>query len=188
MLIYTLITDTKIMSVANIDYRQLANDMLSKHVPELSPDQSKDLEIGIYNWTIEYANKYNIFPGWKSEVFVKIYDNKLISILTNLDQTSHLKNVALLKRLKDNEFKPHDIAFMEPYEMYPERWMSILNKKLKKEQSLLDSNMEAKTDMFKCGKCKQRKCSYYEMQVRSADESSTIFVTCLNCKNKWRIG
>lgn len=174
--------------MSDIDYRHLAADKINHFIPDLSSDQSTDLEIGIYNWTIEYANKNNIFPGWKSEVFVKLYDNKLVSILTNLDSNSHLKNTELLIRLKANEFKPHDLAFMEPYEMYPERWMAILNKQLKKEQSLLDSNMEAKTDMFKCGKCKQRKCSYYEMQVRSADESSTIFVTCLHCKNKWRIG
>ena len=174
--------------MSDIDYRQLAIEKITHFIPDLSSDQSTDLEIGIYNWTIEYVNNNNIFPGWKSEVFVKLYDNKLISILTNLDSNSHLKNKDLLIRLQANEFKPHDLAFMEPYEMYPERWMAILNKQLKKEQSLLDSNMEAKTDMFKCGKCKQRKCSYYEMQVRSADESSTIFVTCLNCKNKWRIG
>ena len=69
-------------------------------------------------------------------------------------------------------------------DFYSQKW------KRQKEQSLLNSNMEAKTDLFKCGKCKQRKCSYYEMQIRSADESATIFITCLNpaCKNKWRIG
>ena len=174
--------------MSNIDYRKMAFDKITDHIHDISLDQTKDMEIGIYNWSIDYANRHNIFPGWKNEVFVKLYDNKLISILTNLDSNSYLNNKELMNRLKANEFKPHDLAFMEPYEMYPERWINILNKQLKKEQSLLDSNMEAKTDMFKCGKCKQRKCSYYEMQVRSADESSTIFVTCLNCKNKWRIG
>lgn len=28
----------------------------------------------------------------------------------------------------------------------------------------------AVTDIFKCAKCKQRKCTYYQMQTRSADE------------------
>lgn len=171
-----------------IDYRKMATDKISEYIPDISLKHIVDLEMGIYNWTIEDANTNNIYPGWGSEVFIKLYDNKLINVLTNLDPQSHLNNPNLLKRLQNNEFKPHDLAFMEPYEMYPERWMHILNKKLKKEQSLLDSNMEAKTDMFKCGKCKERKCSYYEMQIRSADESSTIFVTCLSCKNKWRIG
>ena len=42
------------------------------------------------------------------------------------------------------------------------------------------------TDIFKCGKCKQRKTTYYQMQTRSADEPMTTFVTCLNCDNRWK--
>jgi transcription elongation factor S-II len=33
----------------------------------------------------------------------------------------------------------------------------------------------AATDIFKCGRCKQRKCTYYQMQTRSADEPMTTF-------------
>ncbi|KAJ2159431.1 transcription elongation factor TFIIS [Coemansia sp. RSA 552] len=45
---------------------------------------------------------------------------------------------------------------------------------------------EAATDQFKCGRCKQRKCSYYQMQTRSADEPMTTFVTCTVCDNRWK--
>ncbi|KAF9938721.1 RNA polymerase II elongation factor [Modicella reniformis] len=45
---------------------------------------------------------------------------------------------------------------------------------------------QAETDMFKCGKCKGRKCRYYQMQTRSADEPMTTFVTCINCGNRWK--
>ena len=45
---------------------------------------------------------------------------------------------------------------------------------------------EAETDAFQCGKCKQRKTRYYQMQTRSADEPMTTFVTCVNCNNKWK--
>ncbi|KAF9090377.1 RNA polymerase II elongation factor [Mortierella sp. GBA35] len=45
---------------------------------------------------------------------------------------------------------------------------------------------QAETDMFKCGKCKGRKCRYYQMQTRSADEPMTTFVTCINCDNRWK--
>lgn len=36
----------------------------------------------------------------------------------------------------------------------------------------------ATTDQFQCGKCKERKTSYYQMQTRSADEPMTTFVIC----------
>jgi transcription elongation factor S-II len=40
--------------------------------------------------------------------------------------------------------------------------------------------------MFQCGKCKGTRTTYFQMQTRSADEPMTTFVTCLNCKNKWK--
>jgi len=46
---------------------------------------------------------------------------------------------------------------------------------------------QAETDQFKCGKCKQRKCKYYQLQTRSADEPMTTFVTCVNCGNRWKV-
>lgn len=34
--------------------------------------------------------------------------------------------------------------------------------------------MQAETDAFKCSRCQQRKCTYYQMQTRSADEPMTV--------------
>ncbi len=48
-------------------------------------------------------------------------------------------------------------------------------------------NKGATTDMFRCGKCKQRQCTYYQLQTRSADEPMTTFITCTNCNNRWKI-
>ncbi|KAL0074497.1 transcription elongation factor S-II [Phycomyces blakesleeanus] len=45
---------------------------------------------------------------------------------------------------------------------------------------------QAETDMFMCGKCKGRKCTYFQMQTRSADEPMTTFVTCVLCGNRWK--
>ncbi|ORX81670.1 transcription elongation factor S-II [Basidiobolus meristosporus CBS 931.73] len=44
----------------------------------------------------------------------------------------------------------------------------------------------AETDAFRCGKCGGRKCTYFQMQTRSADEPMTTFVTCTICQNKWK--
>ncbi len=68
------------------------------------------------------------------------------------------------------------------------------DRKIVVEQALKESMNEAvtvkpllaETDQFKCGKCKARKATYYQMQTRSADEPMTTFVTCLNCNNRWK--
>lgn len=55
--------------------------------------------------------------------------------------------------------------------------------------SLMDSQFakaQAETDIFKCGKCKNRKTTYHQLQTRSADEPMTTFVTCVVCNNRWK--
>ncbi|KAK7350807.1 hypothetical protein VNO77_09774 [Canavalia gladiata] len=63
------------------------------------------------------------------------------------------------------------------------------NEKIK-EKALFDcergTQPKATTDQFKCGRCGQRKCTYYQMQTRSADEPMTTYVTCVVCNNRWK--
>ena len=33
---------------------------------------------------------------------------------------------------------------------------------------------------------RKNECTYYQLQVRSADEPMTTFITCLNCNFKWK--
>jgi transcription elongation factor S-II len=59
-----------------------------------------------------------------------------------------------------------------------------------KEKALFDCERgaapKATTDQFKCGRCGQRKTTYYQLQTRSADEPITTFVTYVNCNNHWK--
>lgn len=38
----------------------------------------------------------------------------------------------------------------------------------------------------KCSKCGHTRAFYYELQIRSADEASTIFYTCEKCRHQWQ--
>lgn len=44
----------------------------------------------------------------------------------------------------------------------------------------------AETNMFRCSRCKERKCTYSQLQTRSCDEPMTTFVHCTVCGNRWR--
>lgn len=44
----------------------------------------------------------------------------------------------------------------------------------------------AETEMFECSKCKQKKCSYSQLQTRSCDEPMTTFVYCTVCGHRWK--
>ncbi|EFA81092.1 hypothetical protein PPL_05928 [Heterostelium album PN500] len=41
------------------------------------------------------------------------------------------------------------------------------------------------SDLFTCPKCGKRKCTYFQLQTRSADDPLTTFVTCVTCNNRW---
>ena len=92
----------------------------------------------------------------------------------------------MLTRLKKKEFNPQELASMEPQYTFPENWKELLDEKNKRDKMLYELRTETATDTFKCGRCKERKCTYYQLQTRSADEPMTTFVTCLNCGSRWK--
>jgi DNA-directed RNA polymerase subunit M/transcription elongation factor TFIIS len=149
---------------------------------------SKDLEIGIYNWCIEYCDQKKIFKNWKNNRFTLLYLEKARSIITNITKESYLKNDLLIERLKNKEFLPHDIAFMKPDALFPERWRDTSDALLKKYEHAYENRVEAMSEDYLCLKCKQRKVVYQEIFSRSADEAGVIHIRCINCGNRWKIG
>ena len=116
----------------------------------------------------------------------KIYINKSRSLYTNLKTDSYIKNTKLLTRVKNKKIDLDNIAFMSYQALFPEHWKKLLDEKFKREKVMYEDKAEAMTDQFKCGRCKSRKCTYYELQTRSADEGMTTFITCINCGNRWK--
>lgn len=167
--------------------RQVCVDTLSKRCA-LDKNVCEQIETGVYNWTVEYATVHNIVRNWKNHCFAAIYRSKAQSVVTNLDATSYVGNTRLIERLKSAEFKPGDIAYLAPENTFPEKWRECLDVKMKHSETVFEEKPSAMTDKFKCGKCKKRECSYREVQLRSADEPMTLFITCINCGHRWKIG
>lgn len=145
------------------------------------------IERGIYNYSLDKADKKNIVKLWDNNFFKQIYIDKCRSLYSNLSKHSYVHNIRLLTRLQEKEFKPRDLAFMTPQHIFPEQWKELLDRKYKKDKVLYETKPEAMTDQFKCGRCKKRQCSYFELQTRSADEPMTVFITCINCGKRWKM-
>jgi DNA-directed RNA polymerase subunit M/transcription elongation factor TFIIS len=142
--------------------------------------QAYNLEKGVYNYTIHEAKKKQILRIWTKEEFVTIYLDRLRSVILNIQR----KDIQQI--LKSREVKPQDIPFMTHQEMNSEHWRPLIEKKMKRDENKYNQNIEASTDMFSCKKCKSKRCTYYELQTRSADEPATIFVSCLDCGKHWK--
>jgi transcription elongation factor S-II len=170
-----------------MDTRTKIVDMI-KEKTQLDDIHAKDMEIGIYNWTITECGNKRIARNWANPRFHKTYVEKARSVISNIDASSYIENGKLLERVKEKEFFPHEIAFMKPENIHPDKWKTTIDAMMKKYENAYENKAVAMTDMFKCGKCKKRECTYYELQTRSGDEATTIFIRCINCGNSWRQG
>lgn len=55
-------------------------------------------------------------------------------------------------------------------------------------QNVEDLRMESQLECYKCKEAGKycRNVETQEKQTRSADESATVFATCLNCRSRWK--
>ena len=148
--------------------------------------EAKDLEIGIFNETIDYCEQSHIPCNWLSSGFQQAYLCKVRQLYANLHPDQYVHNTRLLERLQDKEMLPHEVAGYPREQLFPERWREIIDKALVKQKNAYEPNLVAMTDLYTCGKCKKKKITYYELQTRSADEPSTHFFTCHNCGHRWK--
>ena len=140
---------------------------------------STNLEKGVFNYALKEADRHKVLKKWDNPSFVRIYLDKLRSVIINLVE-------AIIIRINNDSLKAQTIAFMTHQELNPDKWNCLIEAKIKRDKFKFETNIEAATDTFTCRKCKSNKCTYYQMQTRSADEPMTTFVSCIDCGNRWK--
>ena len=142
---------------------------------------ASNIEISIFNYAIKEAKIHRIICKWKNKGFCDIYSGRLRTIIYNLNNSPDL-----LDQIINKQISPTSLSNMTHQEMSPQHWKPRIERKMTKDKSRLTTNIEASTDLFTCKKCKSKKCTYYELQTRSADEPATIFITCVDCGKNWK--
>ena len=165
--------------------REDFKELLSK-LP-ISELEVSDLEIGVFNATIDYANNAKVQLSWKCQMFLEIYSNISRSIYSNIKADSYIGNDKLYDRMiHKKEFHPHMLPYMLCKDIFPERWKEIDERNQLRLKAAYEIKLVPMSDMIKCSRCKSKKVSYYELQTRSGDEASTLFMNCLICGKKWK--
>ena len=122
-----------------------------------------------------------------SEKNVKLLEKKVNEISDNqsdyrkllLELVKHkrdgMSSKDILKLLKSKKVLEYGSAY-EEYRM-----------KLKEHDGFLIKPFEVDEGVLECGKCGSNKTISYTKQTRSGDESTSVFVLCYNCNNKWKM-
>ncbi|KAF1590229.1 Transcription elongation factor A protein 3, partial [Eudyptes moseleyi] len=114
------------------------------------------------------------------------YRNRVRSRISNLKDP---KNPSLRRNVLCGAILPSLIARMTAEEMASDELKELRNAMT---QEAIREHQMAKmggtvTDLFQCGKCKKKNCTYNQVQTRSADEPMTTFVLCNECGNRWKV-
>lgn len=102
----------------------------------------------------------------------KDYKAKVRQLAFNLKDP---KNPDLRSSLADGSVSASVLIDLSPEELGSNERREA-NEKIREHaewEAVRGQQQQASTDAFKCGKCKQRKCTYYQLQTRSADEPMT---------------
>ncbi|KAF7061814.1 hypothetical protein CFC21_068479 [Triticum aestivum] len=170
-------------------YRELLVDAFVKVSKETSEDDREEIRDLLDQ--VNACDPYRVAVTVESALFERIgrstgtHKVKYRSILFNLKADN---NPDFRRRVLLGEVRPGSLVDMPADEMASDA-RKLENQQIK-EKALFDceraSAPKASTDQFKCGRCGQRKTTYYQLQTRSADEPMTTFVTCVNCNNHWK--
>lgn len=143
------------------------------------PGEETNHEIAIYNHAVTAARKSGIERRWKNPDFVGLYLRRFRTLYMNLHDGAVLEPGLTASQRLARAAGPTNA-------MCPQRWTKAQEEKTAREATMIAPKTEASTDTFRCGRCKSRKCSFYQLQTRSADEPMTTYVTCLECANRWK--
>ena len=177
-------TDEKKNVKVKKDYRKIGLELINKYIKNIN--KSNIIENSIYNYTIFKSKKRNYDLTFSNDLFRLVYKNKLQSIYLNINKNSYIKNNYLIEMINKDKINLNEIAFLEPYELFPDKWDKIIKQKKAKEKLEYSQSMGTITNIYTCSRCKQNKCSYYRLQTRRCDEPMTIFIKCLNCSKSWK--
>lgn len=149
-------------------------------IPDMPSNTLKNIEMSIFNFTIEFANKKHIEKNWENYIFRHIYVTKANTVMSNLKRFPEFRARVVQEKLGKTISSIH-FADMRDYD----HTTTTHDGSNGLTDTIHQSNLES-DGMFQCRKCKKRKTTYYSVQTRSADEPMTNFITCLSCGNRWK--
>ena len=145
----------------------------------VSKEVAHEIEDAMLHNIANHCLQNNISADWNNRVFWNAYRNRAIVLY------EHFKR-GWAEKITNGTVDPKTYAEMNEVDMWPAKWKETMEKIIEMEKNMYNQETHASIFLF-CSRCKKKsKCTYYQMQTRSADEPMTTFVTCLECDKQWK--
>lgn len=155
--------------------RKKAHMMLARGLPI---KVAKNIEISVHNYVLKQHSR---------DDYRRFYARKIRSLVFNLT-FEQFKSEILSKR-----YKYIDIPYLRHDQMCPDGPHAMMKRYIKQKDAdilrckmLLETEKEDSKGLYTCKGCRSTATVFQAVQIRSADEPMTIFITCLNCENRWK--
>lgn len=150
----------------NEDIRNKTRTLIEKLITKKLPKgMASKIEEGIEHVAKSENDEFNVMK----------YTILTIKVLENL------KSQYVIECIKNETWKPENVASLDKDILNPERWQEIQDIRLPK-----NIKKEKKKGSNKCPRCKSWFTTHYQAQTRSADEPMTTFCACEDCDHHWK--
>ncbi|KAM4622497.1 LOW QUALITY PROTEIN: transcription elongation factor A protein 2-like [Discoglossus pictus] len=115
---------------------------------------------------------------------------------TDMKYKNNRSRISNLKDSKNPDLRKNVLCGLNPEQIAAMSCEEMASNELKEmrkamTKAAIQEHQMAKTggtptDLFTCGKCKKKNCTYTQVQTRSADEPMTTYVVCNECGNRWK--
>lgn len=158
----------------------------------------RNAEKSIYNWAVKSIRELGDQASWENKLFRLKYRQKVLNLVAELkrapmaglelsvkgDRVNVNIKVApqLVIRLGRKDLEMRKLATYSPDVLWPEGPWAQTMLKVRERDLLREKAKAAEKDyegLFKCGRCKSLKTTYYQMQTRSADEPMVRYLAAL---------
>jgi DNA-directed RNA polymerase subunit M/transcription elongation factor TFIIS len=156
----------------NLIDREIGRNELAKYI--YFPI-AHEIEKGIFEFALTTITTNRIQDHYVGN----IYDDKLLDICANLDQTNlKINNSTIIPMLCNVKFNPYFTAFLSPDQLHPKKWRDVIKKKQIRDEAI---NTQPYSDIYTCSKCHEKKFKISEIQLRCADEPTNRICQCMVC-------
>lgn len=191
------IIDVKEESTYDADKKVTYKAKIEKSEKDPTRKNTKTL---IYNsllkWEENVDQVYNIAIDIEEGLYKEYYIKQSREKAKYLKQTKHVvmniqNNKDFVTKVIKGDLKGESIAVMSPQDFASEERKEMRKKLMEDAFNARRSDWNriknpGNPGMYRCGKCKSNKTTYYQAQIRRADEPMTTFITCLECNHSWK--